>query len=89
VSCNVESSTLEVAKCFADNHYLNVMPRKVDSNGTALISDKPFWRRHSAGGGLRKQFLPYFTAGTFIGDGVLTRATDAFVRAISAAMVCW
>jgi hypothetical protein len=30
---------------------------------------------------LRKQFLPYFTTGTFIGDSVQSAAANAFVRA--------
>jgi hypothetical protein len=82
VSCNVESSPLDVAKCFADDHYINVMPRKLDApNGTALISDKPLLAQAlTRAAGLRKQFLPYFTQGTFIGDAVLTREVDAFVK---------
>jgi hypothetical protein len=82
ISCNVERSPLVVAKCFADNHYMNVMPRKLDMpNGTALISDEPdLARALLQAAALRKQFLPYFTQGTFIGDSVLSREVDAFVR---------
>ena len=50
-------------------------------NGTALISDKPALARaltHAVK--LRKQFLPYFTQGTFLGDAVITRDAGAFVR---------
>jgi hypothetical protein len=82
VSCNVESSTLEVAKCFADNLYMNVMPRQLDMpNGTALISDEPDLARSlTQAAALRKQFLPYFKEATFIGDSVLGREADGFVR---------
>jgi hypothetical protein len=82
VSCNVESSALVVARCFTDNLYMNVMPRKIDSpNGTALISDKPVLAAALIQAAkLRKQFLPYFTEGVFVGDSVVTRATDAFVK---------
>ena len=58
------------------------MPRKIDApNGTALISDKPILAQAlTQAAKLRKQFLPYFTEGTFLGDAVLTRSTDAFVK---------
>lgn len=82
LNCNVEDSPLVVKKAFADNLYLNVMPRKLDQpNGTALISEKPVLagalKQVAA---LRKQFLPYFAQGTFIGDSVLREPTPAFVR---------
>lgn len=82
VSCNVETSALVVAKCFADNLYINVMPRHPDTpNGTALIGDKPeLARAVSAAAKLRKQFLPYFVEGTFIGDSVLSAPSTGFVR---------
>lgn len=82
VSCNVEKSALVVAKCFADNLYINAMPRKPDqANGTALISDVPeLATALTQAASLRKQFLPYFTGGTFIGDSVASRAPSAFVR---------
>ena len=82
LNCNVEDSAMVVAKCFADNLYMNVMPRKLDApNGTALISEEPVLAaallRVSK---LRKQFLPYFVDGTFIGDSVLSEPSGAFVR---------
>jgi hypothetical protein len=82
LNCNVESSPLVVKKCFADNLFLNVMPRKLDDfNGTALISDKPeLAAALTQVVNLRRKFLPYFVAGTFIGDSVLDRPAKAFVR---------
>jgi len=82
LNCNVEDSPLVVKKGFADNLYLNVMPRKLDQpNGTALISEEPVLAAAlKQVAGLRKEFLPYFVDGTFIGDSVLREATSAFVR---------
>jgi hypothetical protein len=83
LDCDIEKSALVVAKCFADNLYINAMPRQLDApNGTALISDRPELGAaliHAAQ--LRKQFLPYFTTGTLIGDSIQSAATNAFVRA--------
>jgi hypothetical protein len=83
LDCNVERSALVVAECFADNLYINAMPRQPDApNGTALISDRPVLGAALANAAqLRKQFLPYFTTGTFIGDSVQSAAANAFVRA--------
>jgi hypothetical protein len=83
MNCNVEDSALVVGKCFADNLYINAMPRKPDEpNGTALISDNPQLAaallRASA---LRKQFLPFFVDGTLVGDSILEEPAAAFVRA--------
>jgi len=82
LNCNVESSPRVVNKCFADNLFLNVMPRKPDQpNGTALISEKPdLASALSTVTNLRRQFLPYFVSGTFIGDSVLAHPLNAFVR---------
>jgi hypothetical protein len=82
IACNVEASVLVVAKCFTDGLYINAMPRQLDSpNGTALISERSALSaaliRASA---LRKQFLPYFTQGTFIGDSVTSLPSESFVR---------
>jgi hypothetical protein len=82
INCNVELSALEIDKCFADNLYLNVMPRKPDEpNGTSLISDIPeLGAALTRVSKLRRQFLPYFVNGTLIGDSVLSRPAEAFVR---------
>jgi len=82
LNCDVEASSLVVKKCFADDLFLNVMPRKLDQpNGTALISEKPDLAAALSGVvKLRQKFLPYFVNGTFIGDSVLDQPLKAFVR---------
>lgn len=82
IACNVEASTLVLSKCFADGLYINAMPRQLDSpNGTALISEKPALAAGLVQATkLRKQFLPYFTDGNFLGDSVSSLPTEAFVR---------
>lgn len=83
LNCNIDDSPLVVKKAFADSLYLNVMPSKVDEpNGTALISQRPALAAAlKEVASLRKQFLPYFVEGIFIGDSVLSQPTSAFVRA--------
>lgn len=73
-SC-VSSSGLTTKCCFADNLYLNVMPRKKESiNGSDLIENQP---ELSAAlkqcAKLKKQFLDYFLDGTFIGNCILSQ----------------
>lgn len=82
LNCNVEDSPLVVKKAFADNLYINAMPRKPDQpNGTALISEKPaLGKSLKEVARLRQQFLPYFVDGTTIGDAVLWKPAPAFVR---------
>ncbi len=82
LNCNVESSPRVVKKCFADDLFLNVMPRKLDQpNGTALISDKlDLAAALLMVAKLRREFLPYFVSGTFIGDSVLAQPSEGFVR---------
>lgn len=59
---------------FADNLYLNVMPRNPgEINGAAEIEDYPqFSRTLKKCAKLRDQFLQYFTDGVLIGDCILT-----------------
>lgn len=82
LNCNVEDSARVVKKAFSDGLYLNVMARKADaSTGSALISSEPEMARAlKEVASLRKQFLPFFVEGVFIGDSVLSRQTSAFVR---------
>jgi hypothetical protein len=66
---------------FSDGLYINAIPKKHDlPNDTALISDRP---KLSAAlkevAALRKQFLSYFTEGTFIGESVLSEPACDFV----------
>ncbi len=66
-------------RAFLDNLYLTVFPRKANSvNGSDWIRNHP---ELSAAlkqcARLRKQFLPYFTEGTFIGNCILTEWPNA------------
>jgi len=81
-NCNVTYSPRVVKQGFADNLYLNLLPKKPDQpNGTALISDVPTLAvAMKQVAKLRKQFLPYFTDGTLIGDSVLSEPAQGFVR---------
>lgn len=81
-NCNVEDSARVVKKAFSDGLYINVMPRiPGESNGSALISSQPDMAKSlKEVASLRKQFLPFFVEGTFIGDSVLSKRTSAFVR---------
>lgn len=82
LNCNIDNSPLEVKKCFAEDLYLNVMPSKPDEpNGTAWISEKPALAAAlKEVSELRRQFLPYFVNGTFIGNSILSAPSPAFVR---------
>jgi len=80
-NCNVESSARVVKMAFCDGLYINAIPKKPNlPNDTALISEQP---ELSASlkevAALRKQFLPYFVEGTFIGDSVLSEPVARFV----------
>jgi hypothetical protein len=75
INCCISSSALSAKKAFADNLYLNVMPRKPESiNGTDLIANRPALSKAlKQCAGLRKQFLAYFVDGVLIGDCILTK----------------
>jgi hypothetical protein len=83
LNCNIEDSPRIVKAAFADNLWINAFPRKPDQpNGTALVSDKPALSAAlKQVAALRKQFLPYFVEGTYLGDSVLSEPAPAFVRA--------
>ena len=73
VNACIHHSPLAVRRVFADNLYLNIMPRRKESaNATDWIGNYP-----EMSGALRqcaarrRQFLPYFTQGTFIGGCLL------------------
>jgi hypothetical protein len=81
-NCNVMDSPLVAKKAFADDMYLNVIPNKADQpGGSALISEKSALAAAlKEVAALRRQFLPFFVEGTFVGDSVLAQPTPAFVR---------
>jgi len=82
LNCGVEDSARVVKKAFSDGLYLNVMPRKPDApNGSALISSQPEMAKAlKEVASLRKQFLPFFVEGVFIGDSMLRQPCSAFVK---------
>ena len=73
VNCCIDHSPLAVKKVFADNLYLNIMPRRQESaNATDWINSYPeLSRALKQCAARRKQFLPYFTEGKFIGECLL------------------
>ncbi|MGI8967084.1 MAG: hypothetical protein ACR2H1_13490 [Limisphaerales bacterium] len=74
VDAIVSQSPLAVKKSFADNLYLNIFPCKKGSiNGSDFIAPYPeLSKALKQCAKLKKQFLPYFTEGTLIGDCVLS-----------------
>lgn len=82
INCNVESDPRVVKMAFADGLYINAMPRYHDTgNGTKLISEEPALAAAlKETGALRRQFLPYFIDGNFLGESVLSRPVCTFVR---------
>lgn len=78
-SCCVTFSPWVVKLAFADNMYINAFPRKADSvNGSDYIANYPdFSKALKQCANLRRQFLPYFTDGTLIGDCILTQRCPA------------
>ena len=82
LNCNVEDSARVVKKAFSEGLYLNVMARKPDGpNGSALISSQPEMAKAlKEAASLRKQFLPFFVDGVFIGDSIISQPCSAFVR---------
>jgi hypothetical protein len=74
VNACISQSPLAVKKTFADNLYLNIMPRRKESaNASDWIRNYPEMSlalKQCAA--LKKQFQPYFTEGDFIGDCLLS-----------------
>lgn len=70
----ITSSPMAVKQAFADNRYINAMPRKKNStNASDYIANWPaFGAALKECAALRKQFLPYFIDGELIGDCILT-----------------
>jgi hypothetical protein len=85
LNCNIDDSPIAVKKCFAEGMFLNVMTSRVDApNATALISDKPLLAAAlKTVAALHTQFLSYFVEGNALGESVLVRPANAFVRAYS------
>ncbi len=84
INCCISSSPLAVKKAFADNLYMNIMPRKAGStNGSDYISSYPdMGKALKQCAALKKQFLPYFLDGNLLGDCLLSKpVADAQVCA--------
>ena len=79
INVNINRSIPDVVRGFADNLYLNAMPRRPEHiNGSDWIAHQAeLSRTLKACAALRRQFLPYFTSGRLIGDGVLTEPNAA------------
>ncbi|MBI5281327.1 MAG: hypothetical protein HY858_06560 [Candidatus Solibacter usitatus] len=82
LNCNVQDSPLVVKQCFSDGLYLNLLAKKPgQANGSALISEvPPVARALKQAAARRRQFLEYFTKGTFLGNSALLEPAPAFVR---------
>jgi hypothetical protein len=78
INCCISSSPLVVKKAFADNLYMNIIPRKAESiNGSDYISNYPdLSKALKQCASLKKQFLPYFTEGNLVGDCLLTKPVN-------------
>jgi hypothetical protein len=81
VDAYVGESPLSVKRAFAEGRYLKVLPHTPDQIfGNALIGDFPelsaALKKVAA---LRRQFLPFFADGTYLGDSVLSEPSG-FVR---------
>jgi hypothetical protein len=89
LNTNVQSSARVVKMAFADNLYINAMPKKPNQpNGTKLIGEEP---ELSAAlkevAPLRAQFLRYFTDGDYLGDSFLARPAAVFIHRQESSMV--
>lgn len=73
VNVCITDSALTVKQCFADNLYLNLMPRrKASTNASDYIGNHAeLSKALKQCAKLRKQFLPYFTDGVLIGECIL------------------
>ncbi|MEJ7595745.1 MAG: hypothetical protein WKF77_29900 [Planctomycetaceae bacterium] len=82
LNCNIESDPRVVKMAFAENLYLNLMPKVPDdNNGTKLLSEEPALAeavREVAT--LRRKFLPYFIDGVALGESVLAKPACRHVR---------
>ncbi len=77
----ISDSAWSVKRGFMDNLYINVFPRKAGSvNGSDWIRNWPdLGAALKQCAALRRQFLPYFTQGSLIGNCILTQWCDSGV----------
>lgn len=83
INACISSEPMSVKRAFADNMYLNILPRKKGSvNGSDYINNYPdFSKALKQCAKLRKQFLTYFTDGTLIGECILDQPCASQVTA--------
>lgn len=83
LNCLVEDSPLTAMQAFADGLILTVIPRRPgQTNGSALLSSQPELAETVRSLSKRRMdFIDYFEKGIFIGDGILSQKSWAFVRA--------
>lgn len=81
LNCNIESSPMTVKMAFCDGLYMNVFCSKPGQpNGTAWIREKPALSAAlKEVAARRRQFLPYFVDGVFLGDSVLSNIASGHV----------
>lgn len=84
VNACISESPVVVKRTFADNLFINAMPRRKEAaNATDWIKNQPAMATAlKQCAALKKQFLPYFTEGTFIGDCLLTEPTPGAHTAV-------
>ena len=84
VNACITETPVVVKRTFADNLFINAMPRRKEAaNATDWIKNYPAMAlalKQCAA--LKKQFLPYFTEGTFIGNCLLTEPTPGTHTAV-------
>lgn len=82
LNCNIESDPRVVKMAFAENLYLNLMPKIPDEhNGTRMLSQEPALAAALLEvAPLRRKFLPYFTDGVALGECVLAKPACRYVR---------
>jgi hypothetical protein len=82
LNCNIESDPRVVKMAFAENLYLNLMPKiPDDNNGTKLLSQEPELARALLEvAPLRRKFLAYFIDGVALGECILAKPACRYVR---------
>jgi hypothetical protein len=82
INTNVQNSARVTKMAFADNLYINAMPKWPNQpNGTKLIGEEAeLSTALKQVAPLRSRFVEYFTDGDYLGDSFLLRPVAPFVR---------
>ena len=82
INTNIQSSARVTKMAFADNLYINAMPKWPNQpNGTKLIGEQAdLSAALKQVATLRARFLEYFTDGDYLGDSFLFRPAARFIR---------